>query len=336
MDTSEVMKKGIIADKYAIIELMARGGMSVLYKARHEPVGRVVAVKMLHSRLLDSPTTIKRFQQEARAASTLSHPNLITVFDYGVLDGGIPYLVMDFIEGRSLSEILDDEASLEPSRAIPIFLQTTQALAHAHEKGVLHRDMKPSNIMITNENGNEVVKIVDFGIAKFLPESGQESTKITMTGDFCGSVAYMSPEHCKALPLDKRSDVYSMGCVMYETLMGLPPFLSENHLDTMRGHVAGQAKPFKQQREDLNIPARLEKIVFKALEKDPGRRHASMDELSEELRSFMDAPQSDHEESALAAEPDGKQPQQSNEATRAKGPQKLQDLMTFFKGKPKT
>lgn len=326
MDTNEVMKMGIIAEKYAIIELMGRGGMGVLYKAKHEPIGRVVVVKMLHSRLLDNPTTFKRFQREAKAAAALSHQNLITVFDYGVMKGGIPYLVMDFVNGGSLAEILDDEASLEPSRAVPIFLQATQALAHAHEKGVLHRDLKPSNIMIANENGNDFVKIVDFGIATFLPESGEEAVKLTVTGDFCGSVAYMSPEHCHGKQLDKRSDVYSMGCVMYETLMGLPPFLGDSHLNTMRKHIGEPPKPFKQQREDLDIPFKLERIVFKALEKDPDKRYASMDELSVDLKAFGESPHCDADEAAARVE----SASQSNDESKEKGPSKMQDLLTFF------
>lgn len=283
MDTTEIIKSGVIADRYEILGLMGRGGMSVVYKARHQLMNRVVAIKMLHSRLLNDPASGKRFQKESQAASTLSHANLITVFDFGIIAGGIPYLVMDFVEGRSLSDILDEDANLEWQRALPLFSQVCSGLAHAHNKGVLHRDLKPSNIMLTLVEGQELVKVVDFGIATFLPESGQQLEKLTAVGEFCGTASYMSPEHCRGKELDARSDVYSMGCVMYETLIGLPPFLGDNILDTMQKQIGEAAVNFQSVRPDLQIPPELEGIVFRALEKDKDRRYQNFDDLKKDL-----------------------------------------------------
>lgn len=290
MDTAEIVKSGVIANRYEILGLMGRGGMSIVYKARHQLMNRVVAVKMLHSRLLEDAASMKRFQKESQAASALSHPNLITVFDFGILPEGIPYLVMDFVEGRSLNEILDEEANLEVERAVSLFTQVCGGLAHAHNKGVLHRDLKPSNIMVTRvePDSKESAKVVDFGIATFLPDSGQQLEKLTAVGEFCGTASYMSPEHCKGKELDARTDVYSMGCVMYECLVGLPPFIGNNVLDTMQKQIGETAVSFNSIRPDLQIPAELEAIVFKALEKDRDKRQQSFEELRTELVAYFE------------------------------------------------
>jgi len=284
VDTKEVLQAGIIAERYEVLSLIGKGGMSVVYKARHTMMNRVVAIKMLHSQLLKDQTSIKRFQQEAQATSALSHPNLITVFDFGILTEGTPYLIMDFVQGTSLSELLDKEVNLEVDRALPIFVQACSALVHAHQKGVLHRDLKPSNIMLT-ESGEDkdVVKIVDFGIATFLPEAGMTAERLTQTGEVFGSAEYMSPEQCRGKKLDARSDIYAMGCVMYESLVGLPPFLGENVLDTIQRHITDPPAPFRQVRPDLTISERLERLVFRALEKKPDQRQQTMAELLKEL-----------------------------------------------------
>ncbi|HEY9713837.1 MAG TPA: serine/threonine-protein kinase, partial [Chroococcales cyanobacterium] len=159
-----------IGDKYEILEVIGGGGMGLIYKARHLLMKRIVAIKMMHPRYAANAMTLKRFQQEAQAASCLSHPNILTVFDFGLTEDGRPYLVMDYLEGTNLAEVLDSVGSLRPKRALPIFIQACQGLYHAHSKGVVHRDLKPGNIMLVEFEGEEdFVKIVDFGIAKLMP-----------------------------------------------------------------------------------------------------------------------------------------------------------------------
>jgi serine/threonine-protein kinase len=266
-----------VADKYEVISEIGRGGMSIVYKARHELMDRTVAIKMLQSGLVNDQTSIRRFQQEAQAASCLTHPNVITVYDYGLVPSGQPYLVMDCLSGESLSDVVLREGFVAPLRAITIFVQACDALEHAHQKGVLHRDLKCGNIMLTEIEGQkDVVKVVDFGIAKLMPSSGKQQQNLTQTGEVFGSPIYMSPEQCMGEQLDARSDIYSMGTVLYEALTGHPPLMGDTIIDTMQMHVATKPPPFAKMRPGLNIPPALEEVCLKALEKKPSDRFVSM------------------------------------------------------------
>ena len=274
----------VLLDRYEVLERIGEGGMSVVYKVRHRLMNRVYAIKMLLPHLIVNPTNLKRFQQEARAASALAHPNVIAVHDFGVSPQGQPYLVMDYLEGVSLSDLIRQHGCLSADRSLGIFIQACDALAHAHDKGIVHRDLKPSNIMvISDKRGEDEVKLVDFGIAKLLPTEGEEIQRLTQTGEVFGSPFYMSPEQCTAQPLDARSDIYSMGCLMYETLVGKPPFVGVNFLETMFKHMneiplgLGSVQASRETREQL------EAIVFKALAKDPAQRYQSMWELKDDL-----------------------------------------------------
>ncbi|HEY9867834.1 MAG TPA: serine/threonine-protein kinase [Candidatus Obscuribacterales bacterium] len=274
----------IFADRYEIISLIGTGGMSVVYKARHTLMKNFVAVKMLLPHMLLSPTNVKRFQQEAQAASALSHPNLITVHDLGVTPEGVPYIVMEYIEGCGLSDIIKKEGRLQPARCLDILIDVCDALSVAHEKGIIHRDLKPSNIMIAvSGDGREQVKIVDFGIAKLLPTEGEEAQQLTQTGELFGSPLYMSPEQCLSRPLDARSDVYSLGCVMYEALTGSPPLAGGSIMETMYKHMhdlppgLGTAVPEASLREQLEV------VVFKAMAKEPEQRFQTMREFKAAL-----------------------------------------------------
>ncbi|HEY9870795.1 MAG TPA: serine/threonine-protein kinase, partial [Candidatus Obscuribacterales bacterium] len=274
----------VLADHYKIISLIGTGGMSAVYKARHQLIDRVVAIKVLHSHLVSQATTLKRFQQEANAVSHLSHPHIIAIHDFGISAQAQPYLIMDYLEGTSLSDVLEKEISLPLDRALPIFLQICDALDHAHKHGVVHRDMKPSNVMLlTNGPHPDFVKIVDFGIAKLMPTADTEGQHLTKTGEVFGSPLYMSPEQCMGQPLDARSDVYSMGCVMYETLVGRPPFHGNNVLETMYMRLSEPPKPFSALRPDLKIPAAIESVVMTAMASEPAERFQSMHELKQQL-----------------------------------------------------
>src|SRR4029450_1587391 len=239
--------------------------MSAVYKARHLLIDRIVAIKVLHSHLVSQATTLKRFQQEANAVSHLSHPNIIAIHDFGISAETQPYLIMDYLEGTSLSDLLEKEGHLSLERAFPIFLEICEALDHAHEHGVVHRDLKPSNVMLTNiGEQTDCVKIVDFGIAKLMPTADSEGQNLTKTGEVFGSPLYMSPEQCMGQPLDAPCDIYSMGCVMYETLMGKPPFHGNNVLETMYMRLTETAPSFSSMRPDLKIASSIEAVVLRA------------------------------------------------------------------------
>lgn len=276
----------ILSDKYRIESEVGRGGMSIVYRGMHELMDRTVAIKVLQAQLVSDQVSVKRFQQEAQAASCIAHPNVITIHDFGIASpSGRPYLVMDFLVGESLSDIIRRDHQVEMMRAMKIFIQACDALEHAHRKGVIHRDLKSSNIMLVEFEGKkDVVKVVDFGIAKLMPSSGKQSQNLTQTGEIFGSPIYMSPEQCQALPLDARSDIYSMGAMMYESLTGQPPLMGDTILDTMQMQVATRPLSFADVRPDLELPEELEQVVFKALEKKPEDRYQSMEEFGSALQ----------------------------------------------------
>ena len=269
---------------YKIVEVIGRGGMGIIYKAHDQWMDRTIAIKMLHEHLVHDPLSIQRFNQEAKAAGNIEHTNVIQAFDFGVAPvTAQPFLVMEYLEGRSLSDAIEDEGELEVERAVNIFIQACDGLAAAHAKNVLHRDLKPSNIMLIRQKDEpDFVKIVDFGIAKLLPGSGKEM-QLTQTGEVFGSPLYMSPEQFIGRNLDRRTDVYAMGCVMYEALMGKPPIVGDHVLETMYKHMNEAPKRFSEFRSDLKIPAKVEAVVLRALEKDPAHRYQTMAELRDDL-----------------------------------------------------
>ncbi|HEY9678823.1 MAG TPA: serine/threonine-protein kinase [Drouetiella sp.] len=274
----------VFADKYLILEVLGEGGMSIVYLARHEALGKLFAIKTLHAHLMSKHASVMRFQQEAQAASRLQHPGIVAMHDYGVTEDGTPFLVMDYVQGESLGEMLQKMNSLTVRHALDIFKQTAEAISHAHERGIVHRDIKPNNIMLHfDDRGEMLVKIVDFGVAKSVDE--EQRAKLTQTGESLGSPLYMSPEQCLGQPLDVRSDIYSFGCVMYETLTGVAAHGSEGVLQTMMKHINEVAPKFKEVRPDLSGLDALEKIVFKAMAKDPAKRYQSMHEMLEDLES---------------------------------------------------
>jgi CheY-like chemotaxis protein len=282
VETPEAMVGQTISDRYEVLSLLGRGSTGLIYRAKHLFLKRDVAVKILYPQLVIDAESMARFKQEAQAVSTLNHPNIVTVYDFGILPSGLPYLAMDYSEGTTLYDVLANEDHLPPHRAVPIFLQACQALAHSHSRGVIHRDIKPSNIMlIAQPDGTEFLKIVDFGIAKLL--KSEQSAQLTQDGEVLGSPLYMSPEQCLGQDLDQRSDIFSLGCVMYTTLCGKDPFVGGNIMETMYLRTVEKAKPFSQIRPDLSILTQLEKVVQKALLRHPMDRQQSMSELASEL-----------------------------------------------------
>jgi eukaryotic-like serine/threonine-protein kinase len=278
-----------LAGNYEILEFLGQGGMGVVYKARHALMDRVVAIKMLQAALITDSMSVKRFQQESKAASRINHPNVISVFDFGISPTGQPYIVMDFLAGTSLATIIKTDGQVGVERTIKILTQACDGLNHAHRQGVIHRDLKPSNIVLIEFNGErDFVKVVDFGVAKITGSS--ESQRLTQFGEVCGSPVYMSPEQCRGEDLDPRSDIYSIGCVMYESLTGQLPILGKSMVETMSRHVTEMPRSFNEARPDLYIPERLEHVVFKALAKNREDRHQSMEELSQDLNLSIPRP----------------------------------------------
>ena len=266
-------------EKYEFIGETGRGGMAVIYKAKNRATGRLVAIKkMLAAALTD--TAFMRFQQEAKAITSLRHPNIIMVHEFGVAEDGEPYMVMDFIEGSNLSELIKEKGSLSTDECMHRFIQLCDALQHAHSAGVLHRDLKPGNVMISSADGSFAdARLVDFGIAKLMAKDGEEAEKLTMTGQLFGSPPYMSPEQCRGFKLDARTDIYSMGCVMYESLTGKVPLRGESILETIMMQVNDVPPKMKEACPEKEFSQDLENIIAKALAKEPNDRFQTMREL---------------------------------------------------------
>lgn len=280
-----------LQDKYEFLTVLGAGGAGVIYKARQQPLERLVAVKMIHSHLM-SPTAVKRFHQEARTISRLSHPNIITVFDFGISEERQPFMVMDYVEGTPLNEIIQENGTLSLSLTNEIARQVCDGMMHAHAQGILHRDLKPSNIMIvTLAGGQHLVKVLDFGLAKILVDDEADLEHLTMSGETVGTPAYMSPEQAMGKSLDQRSDIYSLGCVMYHCLTGTPPFVGETNMDTMLKQLNNAPLPINNPDEAPKVPPPMEALIMCLLDKNPDNRIQSMLDLKDLIRDLEANPQ---------------------------------------------
>ena len=265
--------------RYAVIERIGTGGMAEVYRARDELLGREVAVKVLSERLSTDRSFVERFRREAQAAANLNHPNIVSLYDYGT-DGSTNFIVMEYIDGRSLADIIRDEAPLLPERAAEIGADVAKALERAHNAGLVHRDIKPNNIMMTSTGQT---KVTDFGIVRAL--GGDTEQQMTQTGMVIGTAAYLSPEQAQGSAVDARSDVYSLGCVLYEMLTGSPPFTGDTPLAVAYKHVREQAEPPSAVNPD--VPEDLDAITMKALAKNADNRYTSSTEMREDLERFI-------------------------------------------------
>lgn len=283
----------VVEGRYKIQSVIGQGSAGTVYRAVQELIGREVAVKVLHDYLVSDDEFIKRFKQEAKASSRLNHPNIITIYDFGVIPqgGGRPYIAMDLLNGTPLSDIIAEVNHFPPAEALPIFIQVSQALAEAHRQGVVHRDIKPENIVLVERGGQKNFPIVvDFGIARLVQEESDQA-KITRTGTVCGSPTYMSPEQCTSSKVDHRSDIYSLGIVFYETLTGEVPFQHEELVRVMAMHLSDPARPINEVRPDLMFQDNLVQLVNKCLLKNPNDRYQSMDELAAALEECTKEPE---------------------------------------------
>lgn len=278
---------GTVGVGFEVLGVLGEGAMGTVYKARHLLLDKIFAVKVLKEEFTSQSRVFLRFQNEARTTSQLSHENIASVHDFGLTESGHPYIVMDFVDGLTLADLIESKGALPQAAAISIFKQIGLALAHAHEKGVVHRDLKPSNIILTRKTSGEwQAKVVDFGIAKVtLPDGDSASPKLTQTGEVFGTPLYMSPEQCQGGAVDNRSDIYSFGCLMYEVLVGVRPFAGENTFALLLAHVNQAPQPFREKDKNVRVSDVLERIVFRAMEKDPEDRYQSVETLLADLEA---------------------------------------------------
>lgn len=271
----------VIGERYITQNLIGEGGWSIVYRAFDRVLHRDVAIKLMHRPLAANAENLARFEREARTASTLNHPNIAGIHDYGVLPTGQPYIVMELLRGETLAELIEKKAITSEIEALEIVCQVASALSHAHQKGILHRDVKPSNILILSDDsgisiGKRQVKLLDFGLAKCM-ENDKIST-LTDSGVLLGTPSYMSPEQCRRTKVDHRTDIYSLGCTMYELLSGVKPFQG-GAADCMHAHLLEEPALMRKHCGQIRLTPAVEKIVRRAMAKSPEKRFKNTEEL---------------------------------------------------------
>ena len=274
----------VLAGKYRIDGFLKRGGMGAVYRGTHLMLDKPVAIKLIKPELVTSEDTVKRFQREARAASHLDHPNIVTVYDLGRSEDGSLYIAMEIVNGKNLKEAVKADGPFEPGRAVGIARAIASALALAHRNKIIHRDLKPQNIMLALDNeGRETPKLLDFGIAKTFEA---DSPALTSTGMLLGTPQYMSPEQAEGKAVDARTDLYALGIILYEMLVGKVPFDAPSIPAILVKHLKEPPQPPSSLRGD--IAPSLESIVLRCLEKEPSQRFENAEDLSRALDSAGD------------------------------------------------
>ncbi|MCP4197165.1 MAG: serine/threonine protein kinase [Proteobacteria bacterium] len=292
--------------QFRIIERIGRGGMGEVYKAEQPAMDRLVAIKILHSKLASRPDLISRFRREARAMSRLSHPNTARVFLYGHLeDTQQLYIVMEFLDGTDLARLVRREGPMEVHRAVNVMIQMLGALEEAHSVGIVHRDLKPENILLTSQGGlSDFPKVLDFGLAKMKevrPRPG--SMVLTQEGMVFGTPEFMSPEQARGETLDSRSDIYSLSLIFYELVTGKLPFPDCKPMEYIAHHLYTEPTPITQKVKELQLPSELDAIIGKALEKNKEKRYQSAREFAETLKSLRPSMSSTVSRRALQSMP---------------------------------
>jgi len=281
---SQLQPGQIVENHYKVLSIIASGGFGSVYKVRDILLKKTFALKTLHP-VVASETTMLRLRKEAQAASMLDHPNLVRAINFGMIDHCQPFLVMEFVEGPTLAQHLKQHARIPWQSALQIFIPVCFAMAYAHDQGVIHRDIKPSNIILAGDvsASNFIPKVVDFGIAKLQFGDESEALSLTKTGEIFGTPLYMSPEQCAGTGVDSRSDIYALGCVLFEALTGAPPFKGNTQLETMMQHTTGKAPSLKEASLGLEFPEALEKLVTRMLAKDSRDRYQSFMDVANDL-----------------------------------------------------
>ncbi|HEX7666908.1 MAG TPA: serine/threonine-protein kinase, partial [Polyangiaceae bacterium] len=275
-------------DRFKIVALIARGGMGKVYRAEQLPLGRQCAIKILNPGYAgdQDPEFHKRFFLEASVASKLTHPNTVTIFDYGRTDDDIYYIAMEYLEGTTLHRAIRVAGHLTEERVVHISMQVARALREAHGLGVIHRDLKPANVFLM-DHGDEpdFVKLLDFGLVKEFAEEPAE--QLTQTGLFMGSPKYMAPEQIRGDRVDARTDIYSLGVIMYEMLCGKVPFDRPNSVNILMAHVNDAVPPMRELNPNVEVSPEMEETVMRCMAKDPEQRFKSMDEVLLALKTVV-------------------------------------------------
>ncbi len=276
----------IVAERYHILKKLGEGGMGTVYLAEHVKMGRKAALKVMNPGMNSDPDAIARFNREAANASRLNHPNVCGIYDFGETPDGLIYLAMEFIEGESLTSLIEKNGYLAAPRAASIIHQAADALALAHDYGIVHRDLKPDNIMIAKaRDGSDLVKVVDFGIAK---ASSSDAQKVTKTGLVVGTPEYMSPEQLAGDKLDGRSDIYSLGLVAFNCLTGLLPFPSNSAQEAMIMRLTDQPKTLAEIKPDIAWPEELQAVMDKVLARDANERYQKSSEFGRDIAKAVE------------------------------------------------
>lgn len=278
----------IVGDNYQILKLIGSGGMGYVYSVHHRILQKDYAMKTLSSDQV-SETAWRRLQVEAQAIAKMNHPNIVAIHNLGLHQGKVPYYVMDLLHGTSLAERLKARGPLELKTACQIFIEICNGLGLAHRKGIVHRDIKPGNIFVLDQidASGARIKIVDFGIAKLTGAGELNKQNLTTAGEIFGSPYYMSPEQCEGKPIDTRSDIYSLGCTLFEALTGVPPFKGSNHLGTMLMHQTDEPPTLRQTDQSKTFPAAIENLVATMLAKNPDDRYQTLEQVAYDLQEIQ-------------------------------------------------
>ncbi|HEX5060474.1 MAG TPA: protein kinase [Kofleriaceae bacterium] len=277
-----------IAGRYRIVKKLGEGGMGAVYRGEQLSLKRAVAVKVLKPELGANQMILRRFNAEAEAVAKLSHPNTVNIYDFGQDSDGSLFIAMEFIEGRSLREAIQKEGPFSPTRSIAIALQVAASLSDAHAHSIVHRDLKPDNVMLQDRGRNkDVVRVLDFGIAKLRDDNRATQQAMTQAGDMLGTPQYMAPEQIRGEAIDGRTDIYALGCMIYEMVTARLPYEAPTIMAMLSKHLLETPVPPSQRRPDLAIPASIDQLVLGAMAKDPNARAATMEQFAEHLQSLL-------------------------------------------------
>ena len=274
--------------RYVIETKIGEGGFGAVFRGKQLATGRDVALKILHPHNVGDATVVARFRREAEACSKLRDPHTVITYDFDETEDGVLFLAMELLSGKSLQQVQKAEGTLDPLRVLNILDQVGQALGEAHRLGIIHRDMKPENVMIESRDGKDHVKVLDFGIAKIVSGDAARGPALTAIGQTVGTLEFMSPEQLRGKALDGRSDIYALGMMTFEMLTGQLPFKdAKSSTEVIEFHLHKQAPAPSQMRADLAIPAFVDEVVLKMVAKRPEDRHATVEELREHIAKVL-------------------------------------------------